>query len=243
MADVTSFKPGELVKVSRRDLGPMMALKRTGGTTIAGTSVLAHLAGIKVFATGGLGGVHRGGENSMDISADLTEMGRTPIAVVCSGPKSILDVGRTLEYLETQGVTVVSYSDTQDFPAFYMAKSGFKVPWNVNDPRAAAQILYYGHQLSLESGTVFGVPVPAEHASAAEEIQRAVDQAVLESEQNGMARGGSDVTPWLLERVHELTNGGSLMSNIAFIENATVVGTKIAVEYSKLLQEEHSSPV
>jgi len=227
------------VKVSRRDIGPVLSLKKDGGTTICSTLIFAALAGIKVIATGGLGGVHRGGENSLDISADLHELSRCPIAVVSCGVKSILDIGRTLEYLETLGVPVVTYGSNHNFPAFYSGSSGFKSPWKVDNPRLAAQILLSQWKLGLENGTIFAAPIPDAFLSQGAEIQGAIDQAVAESEQNGISRKGNDVTPWLLGRVVELTGGKSLESNIALLENAAGIGARIATEYALLQDELH----
>ncbi|QRW05163.1 indigoidine synthase A family protein [Ceratobasidium sp. AG-Ba] len=236
LADVESLKKAgkSPIKISRRDIAPAMSLGHYGGTTIAGTTVVAHLAGIKVFATGGLGGVHRGGETSMDVSADLTELGRTPIAVVASGAKSILDIGRTLEYLETQGVTVAAYDNDGHWPAFFSAQSGYKAPWAFNNPKDAAKAIYYADALGIQSGAIFGVPIPKEFEKVGLEIQAAVDQAVRESEENGIAKSGRDATPWLLNRVKDITKGLSLPSNIALLENNARIGAKIAVEYAKL---------
>ncbi|KAG8947413.1 hypothetical protein FRC04_010733 [Tulasnella sp. 424] len=224
----------KVYKVSRRDIAPVIALGKDGGTTISGTMILAALAGIKVFATGGLGGVHRGGEITWDVSADLTELGRTPVAVVAAGAKSILDIGRTLEYLETQGVTVATYGEQDDFPAFFTPSSGFKSPWRVNNPVDAARIIHTSDQLGLGGGQFFGVPIPESHYAAGAAIQAAVDRAVRESEENGMSARGKEVTPWLLNRVAELTRGESLKSNVALIENTALVGAKIAVELAKI---------
>ncbi|KAH8835714.1 pseudouridine 5'-phosphate glycosidase, partial [Flagelloscypha sp. PMI_526] len=224
------------VKVSRRDIGPAIALKANGGTTICSTSIFAAKAGIKIFATGGLGGVHRGGEISMDVSADLPELTRNQVAVVSAGVKSILDIRRTLEYLETLGVPVVAYSKRPDFPAFFGARSGFQVPWNTDDPQKIAEILFaQWNGLNLENGALIAVPIPEEHEARAAEIQACVDQAVAESESNGVARSGKDVTPWLLNRVKELTHGQSKESNIALLHNTAIVGGQIAVQYQKLL--------
>ncbi|KAG8731169.1 hypothetical protein FRC11_004827 [Ceratobasidium sp. 423] len=233
LADVGSLKDAGKapVKLSRRDIAPAMSLGWNGGTTIAGTTVIAHLAGIKVFATGGLGGVHRGGEISWDVSADLTELGRTPIAVVASGAKSILDIGRTLEVLETQGVTVAAYSNDGNWPAFFTPLSGYKAPWAFDNPKDAARSIYFAEKLGLQSGTIFGVPIPKEFESVGLEIQVAVDQAVRESEENGIAKSGRDATPWLLNRVKELTKG---LLDIALLENNSRIGARIAVEYAKL---------
>ncbi|KAF9453866.1 indigoidine synthase A-like protein [Macrolepiota fuliginosa MF-IS2] len=222
------------VKISRRDIAPAIALKADGGTTCSATLIFSALAGIKVFSTGGLGGVHRGGETSMDISADLHELTRCSVGLVSAGVKSILDIGRTLEYLETLGVPVVSYGDTPDFPAFFSRKSGFAVPWNVNNPIHAAQILHSQRQLGLENGTFFAAPIPHEHESKGEAIQKLVEQAIAESEANGMSKRGKEVTPWLLSRVLELTKGESLGSNVALLRNTASIGSQIAIQYAKL---------
>ncbi|KAF7985334.1 hypothetical protein HWV62_6535 [Athelia sp. TMB] len=240
------------VKVSRRDIGPVISQRMDGGTTISATLIFAALAGIKVFATGGLGGVHRGGENTMDVSADLHELSRYPVGLVSAGVKSILDIGRTLEYLvglflvirassthpyeqETLGVPVISYSKTNDFPAFFSTKSGFKTPWRVDDPASAANILFTQWQLGMNNGALFGVPIPEEYEAAGAKLQEAVDLAVAEADQNGVSKRGKEATPWLLRRVAELTAGGSLKSNIALIENTALVGGRIAAEYAKLV--------
>ncbi|OSD03147.1 indigoidine synthase A-like protein [Trametes coccinea BRFM310] len=226
-----------VVKLSRRDIGPAIALKRDGGTTCSATLIFSALAGIKVFSTGGLGGVHRGAETTMDISADLHELTRCPVGLVSAGVKSILDIGRTLEYLETLGVPVVSYGPTDDFPAFYSRRSGFKSPWRIDDPLSAARILHTHKQFGMSNGALFAVPIPEAYEAVGEELQRAVEQAVLESEANGMSRRGKEATPWLLKRVGELTAGKSLASNIALIENTALVGGQIAVAYSHLAKE------
>ncbi|KIJ23594.1 hypothetical protein M422DRAFT_62417 [Sphaerobolus stellatus SS14] len=207
--------PGK-VKMSRRDLAPAMGLRKSGGTTISATSLIASTVGIPIFATGGLGGVHRGGEVSWDVSADLTELGRTPIAVISAGAKSILDIGRTLEYLETQGVVVMTYGPTDEFPGFYSPTTGFKSPWHVNSPLDAARIIDASHRLGIQSGMLFAAPIPDEFAGSAGEIQKAVDQAVKESEANGVSKRGKEATPWILTRVAELTGGKSLPSSMWF---------------------------
>ncbi|KAI0698446.1 indigoidine synthase A-like protein [Cerioporus squamosus] len=235
LADVA--KNPTVVKLSRRDLGAAIALKMDGGTTCSTTLILAALAGIKVFATGGLGGVHRGAESTMDISADLHELTRCPVGLVSAGVKSILDIGRTLEYLETLGVPVVSYGPTDDFPAFYSRRSGYKSPWRVNDPVSAAKILHTHRQLGMSNGALFAVPIPERYESVGEELQRAVEQAVRESEENGVSRRGKEATPWLLKRVGELTAGKSLASNIALIENTAIVGGQIAAAYAQLASQ------
>ncbi|KAF7310868.1 Indigoidine synthase A-like protein [Mycena chlorophos] len=223
------------VKISRRDISSALALKVDGGTTIAATLIFAALAGIKVFATGGLGGVHRGGENSLDISADLQELTRCPVGLVSAGVKSILDIERTLEYMETLGVPVLSYSKTKDFPAFFTPRSGFQTPWNTDDPRVAAEILHTQAQLGMQHGVLFAAPIPEEYAERGQVFQEAVDQAVRESEINGMSKRGKDVTPWLLGRVAELTQRGSIEANIALLENSALIGGQIAAQYQQLI--------
>ncbi|KAF9237314.1 indigoidine synthase A-like protein [Melanogaster broomeanus] len=225
------------VKLSRRDIAPAIALKRDGGTTCSSTLIFAALAGIKVFATGGLGGVHRGGENTMDVSADLHELTRCPVGLVSAGVKSILDIGRTLEYLETLGVPVVSYAESDDFPAFYTRKSGFKSPWGTDDPETAARILYTQKQLGMSNGVLFAVPIPAMYEAAGTTLQEAVETAVQESEETGVSKSGKEVTPWLLKRVGELTCGKSLESNIALVQNTALVGGRIAAKYAKISKE------
>ncbi|KAJ7492667.1 indigoidine synthase A-like protein [Mycena latifolia] len=224
-------------KISRRDIAPALAMKADGGTTISATLIFAALAGIKIFATGGLGGVHRGGETSMDVSADLHELTRCPVGLVSAGIKSILDIGRTLEYLETLGVPVVPYSATKDFPAFFSPRSGFETPWNVNDPSTAARMLYTQWQLGMDNGALIAVPIPEEYAEKGESIQTAVNQAVRESEENGMSKRGKEATPWLLSRVAELTKHTSIDSNIALLKNTALIGGQIAVQYQILANQ------
>ncbi|OAL22762.1 hypothetical protein AYO20_11111 [Fonsecaea nubica] len=236
-------------KISRRDLGFVGGLglrgqKLNGGTTIAGTMILAHLAGIKVFATGGLGGVHRGGENTLDISADLTELGRTPVAVISSGCKSFLDIPRTLEYLETQGVGVGTFADGRqgdvDFPAFFSRDSGVKSPKTIQDEADAAAIIYAQQGFPLHSGLLFANPVPEESAMAKEEIDSIIAAAVAEAEEKGI--GGSANTPYILKRIRELSKGGSVRANEALIEANVIRGTKVAVELAKLERRGGAAP-
>ncbi|KAH9937007.1 indigoidine synthase A-like protein [Fomitopsis serialis] len=227
-----------IAKISRRDIGPAIAQKRDGGTTCSATLIFAALAGIKVFATGGLGGVHRGGEQSMDVSADLHELTRCPVGLVSAGVKSILDIGRTLEYLETLGVPVLSYGDTNDFPAFYSRRSGFKSPWRIDDPITAARVLFTQDHLGMKNGVLFGVPIPEQYQAIGEKLQESVEQAVRESEENGVSKLGKEATPWLLKRVGELTAGRSLTSNVALIENTALIGGQIAVAYAELASQE-----
>ncbi|SJL05436.1 uncharacterized protein ARMOST_08803 [Armillaria ostoyae] len=232
-----------VVKVSRRDIAPTIGARMDGGTTCSATLIFAALAGIKVFATGGLGGVHRGGQDSMDISADLFELTRCPVGLVSSGVKSILDIGRTLEYLaslallETLGVPVVTYGKSREFPAFFTRSSGFQVPWNVDNPLAAAKLLHTQWQLGMDNGILIAAPIPEEHEKVGTSIQQAVDQAVRESEENGMSKRGKEVTPWLLSRIVELTGGESLNSNVALLKNTALIGGQIAVQYQKMLSE------
>eukprot|EP01046_Picozoa_sp_COSAG06_P031018 COSAG06_NODE_2989_length_5984_cov_4.027698_2_plen_445_part_00 len=217
-------------KTSRRDMAAVVARGADGATTVAGTMVLAHMAGIEVFATGGIGGVHRGAETSMDISADLTELGRTPIAVVCAGVKSILDIGLTLEYLETQGVAVATIG-SEVFPSFYTVNSGFSSPATLGDPDAAAAQLHAAAQLGLQSGTLLAVPNPSPPEDE-KALEAAVTTALAECESAGVS--GKDVTPFLLARVTELTGGDSLASNVELVLNNSAVAARVAVALSKL---------
>ncbi|EKG21162.1 Pseudouridine-5'-phosphate glycosidase [Macrophomina phaseolina MS6] len=239
-------KDGTL-KISRRDLayacgmrllGPDQG-KFTGGTTVAGTMILAHLAGIKVFGTGGLGGVHRGGENSMDISADLTELGRTPVAVVSSGCKSFLDIPRTLEYLETQGVAVATFADGRtgsvDFPAFWSRESGVKSPSVVQNEREAAAMIYAQNTLGLSSGISFANPIPTSASVPKEEIDSIIEQAVAEAKVLGIT--GARNTPFILSKIKELTQGKTVKANRTLISSNVERATKIAKELLALEEE------
>ncbi|OJD37054.1 uncharacterized protein BKCO1_800030 [Diplodia corticola] len=237
----------DTLKVSRRDLAYACGLrllhpdqgKFTGGTTVAGTMILAHLAGIKVFGTGGLGGVHRGGENTMDISADLTELGRTPVAVVSSGCKSFLDIPRTLEYLETQGVAVATFADGRagsvDFPAFWSRESGVKSPSVVQNEKEAAAMIYAQHSLGLTSGISFANPIPASASIAKEEINGIIEQAVAEAEALGIT--GARNTPFILSKIKELTKGKSVPANRALIASNVERATNVAKELLALEEE------
>lgn len=232
--------PPRAIKASRRDLATVLAAGQgtIGGTTVSGTMVLAHYAGIPIFATGGIGGVHRGAEKTMDISADLTELSRTPVAVFCSGTKSILSLPLTLEYLETAGVTVATFDQGGAWPAFYAKDSGLKAT-PVRDVDFAARIIHTSRELGLGNGIVFGVPIPESHAHAGDEIQRAVEQAVRESEEQGIDRRGKEVTPWLLARVGQLTSK-ALESNKALVINNARVAAETAVRYAELRQTHES---
>ena len=211
-----------------------------GGTTIAGTMVLAHLAGIKVFATGGLGGVHRGGEVSMDISADLTELGRTPVTVISSGCKSFLDIPRTLEYLETEGVVVGTFADGRegavDFPAFFSRDSGVRSPKVIYDEKDAAAIIFAQSRFPLSSAIHFANPVPEKASIPKENMDGIIEEAVRLAEEQGVH--GADNTPFILQKIRELSMGKSVVANRALIESNVIRGTKVAVELARLeLQE------
>ncbi|XP_041795277.1 pseudouridine-metabolizing bifunctional protein C1861.05 [Chelmon rostratus] len=226
------------LKVSRRDLPYVISKGLSGGTTVSATMIAAHQAGIPVFVTGGIGGVHRDGENSLDISADLTELGRTPIAVVSAGVKSILDIGRTLEYLETQGVCVATYGALKNFPAFFSPQSGFTSPYQVCDPEEAAELIASCLSLGLQSGVLLAVPIPEEHAAAGQQIEEAIQAAVTEASAKGIR--GRDVTPFILQKVNDLTKGKSLQANIALIHNNAKVGSQIACALSKQMNDKTS---
>lgn len=216
----------ECKKVSRRDIAATIAKKLNGATTVSGTMVIAHMAGIQVFVTGGIGGVHRGAEESWDVSADLTELGRTPICVVCAGAKSILDLPKTLEFLETQGVCVAGYR-TNDFPAFFTPRSGLPVSCRLDGPEPAAALIDAQRRLGVTSGMVLAVPVPDALAAEAASVEEATRKALAECEAQKVK--GNEVTPFLLKRINELTGGESLRANIALVKNNVVVGAEVAV--------------
>ena len=216
------------IKVSRRDLPLVISQKQSGGTTVAATMICAKLAGIAVFVTGGIGGVHRESENTMDISADLMELAQTNVAVVCAGIKSILDIPRTLEYLETQGVPVIGYK-TEEFPAFYTPSSGSLVHSRLDTPEEIAHCMKIKWKLGLDGGIVIGNPVQEQDAMDASIIQQAISEALRDAAQKQIE--GKNVTPFLLERINRLTMGESLKSNISLICNNAHLGAKIAVAY------------
>ncbi|KXZ50302.1 hypothetical protein GPECTOR_17g941 [Gonium pectorale] len=218
-------------KVSRRDLPVVIAKRLDGATTVSATAALAALAGIQVFVTGGIGGVHRGGEATMDVSADLTELGRTPVAVVCAGAKSILDIPRTLEVLETLGVPVAAYG-TDEFPAFFTPRSGCQAPARVDSPKEAAALLDAGRRLGLGGGMLLAVPIPADAAAEGAEVEAAISTALREAEERGVK--GNQLTPFLLERVRTLTGGRSLAANIRLVKNNAAVGSALATELATL---------
>lgn len=216
----------DAIKVSRRDLAYVLATKKLGATTVAATMICAKLAGIEVFVTGGIGGVHRGAETSFDISADLQELARTGVAVVCAGVKSILDIGLTLEYLETHGVPVVSVGQAA-FPAFFTRDSGFKADFQLDTPEEQARFIRTKWQLGLEGGVVVSNPVPEASSMKNDEIDAIIAQALGEAAQQGVK--GKLVTPFLLARIKELTGGRSLATNIALVKHNALVGARLAV--------------
>ena len=215
----------DAVKCSRRDLPVVVAKRQTGATTVAGTMIVAAMAGIRIFVTGGIGGVHRGAPTTMDVSADLTELARTSVAVVCAGAKSILDLGLTLEVLETQGVPVIGYR-TDRFPAFYVQDSGFGVPHRSDSPEEIAQILASKWALGLEGGAVIATPIPEAHALDRDVIEAAIQEALQDADAKGLR--GKEITPFLLERLGTLTAGRSLEANIALIKANAAAGAAIA---------------
>ncbi len=215
----------KVTKASRRDLPALVAEGKDGATTVAATMIIAALAGIHVFATGGIGGVHRGAETTMDISADLEELANTPVAVICAGAKSILDLGLTLEYLETKGVPVLGYG-TKELPAFYTRHSGFSVDYRVDSPEEIAAFIRAQRQMEYPGGVLITNPIPEEYSMPAEQINAAIDQALREAAEQGIK--GKATTPFLLARVCELTGGESLASNIQLVLNNVRLAAKVA---------------
>ena len=220
----------KVAKVSRRDLAAIVARGADGATTVTTTMIIAHMAGIKVFATGGIGGEHRGAETTMDISADLEELAGTPVMVVCAGAKSILDLGLTLEYLETKGVPVIGYG-TDELPAFYTRSSGFGVDYRVDTPAQLAAMFKAQQELGMKGGMLVTNPIPEQYAMDKAVIDAAIEQAVAESKEQGIH--GKETTPFLLARVVELTGGDSLESNIQLVLNNAIVASKTAAELCK----------
>lgn len=221
----------DVVKASRRDLPFIISKKLTGATTVATTMILADLAGVKVFATGGIGGVHRGAQETFDISADLLELANTNVAVICAGAKSILDIGLTLEYLETNGVPVVGFG-TDELPAFYTRKSGFGVDYRVDSSMEVATALKAKWDLSLKGGMVIGNPIPEEFEMDYDTINNAIESALKEAEEKNIA--GKNVTPFLLDKVKTITAGKSLESNIELVYNNAKVAAQIAKDLSDI---------
>lgn len=223
-----------VAKVSRRDMALLVARQGSGATTVAATMIIAALAGIRVFATGGIGGVHRGAPLTFDVSADLQELARTPVAVVCAGAKSILDLGLTLEYLETHGVPVLGYR-TAELPAFFTRDSGFAVDARMDAPSDIAHVMQAQWALGLSAGLVIANPIPPEHAMSRERIDAAIAQALAEAKAQGIS--GKASTPFLLARVTDLTGGDSLASNIELVLNNARLGAAVAVAFAGLPRE------
>ncbi len=223
-------KGAKIAKASRRDLAVLCARGEDGATTVTTTMMIAHMAGISVFATGGIGGVHRGAETTMDISADLEELATTPVMVVCAGAKSILDLGLTLEYLETHGVPVVGYG-TKELPAFYTRHSGFPVDYQMDTPEELAAAFSALRDLNLKGGMLVTNPIPEEYSMDATVINKAIDEAMQQCRANGVH--GKETTPFLLAKVKELTGGESLASNIQLVYNNAKVAARTAAALCK----------
>ncbi|MBR3565149.1 MAG: pseudouridine-5'-phosphate glycosidase [Paludibacteraceae bacterium] len=224
-------KKGHAVtKASRRDLPVLIARGEDGATTVTTTMIIAAMAGIKVFATGGIGGVHRGAETTMDISADLEELAQTPVMVICAGAKSILDLGLTLEYLETHGVPVIGYQ-TEELPAFYTRHSGFKVDYRLDSPKELADAFRAKLDLGLRGGMLVTNPIPEEYSMPADVINKAIDEAVEESKRLGIH--GKESTPFLLAKIKDLTGGDSLAANIQLVLNNARLAARTAAELAK----------
>ena len=221
----------EIKKISRRDLAVAVSQKLSGSTTVASTMIIADLAKISVFATGGIGGVHRGAETTLDISADLDELSRTNVCVVCAGVKSILDIGLTLEYLETKGVPVIGYK-TSELPAFYSTKSGFNVDYRIDAAIDIASILKTKWDLSIDGGVLVTNPIPVAFELESSVMNEAINLAIIEADNENIT--GKKITPYLLSKVNEITKGKSLDANIKLIKNNADLAAKIAVHFSKI---------
>ena len=219
----------EIKKVSRRDLAITVAQKQSGSTTVASTMIIANFAKIVVFATGGIGGVHRGGENTLDISADLEELANTNVCVVCAGAKAILDLGLTLEYLETKGVPVIGYK-TSELPAFYSSESGFDVDYKIDSTLEIAEILKTKWNLSIDGGVLVTNPIPVGFELETSIMNEAINQAIVKADNENIT--GKKITPFLLSKVNEITQGKSLDANIKLIQNNADLAAKIALHYS-----------
>ncbi|MAN76307.1 MAG: pseudouridine-5-phosphate glycosidase [Rhizobiales bacterium] len=220
----------EAAKDSRRDLAAILVKGLTAGTTVATTMQIAAMAGIRVFATGGIGGVHRGAESTFDISADLTELSQTPVAVVCAGAKSILDIPKTLEVLESNGVPVIGYG-TDAFPAFFARESGYGVDYRLDTPQEVAALIATQAALNMAGGVLVANPIPEADALDADEINVRIAAAIADAERQGVTR--KDLTPYLLNRIFELTDGKSLVANIALVKNNAAVAARIAAALVK----------
>ena len=222
-----------VAKASRRDLPVLVAKGMDGATTVTTTMMIAAMAGIRIFATGGIGGVHRGAEVTMDISADLEELAETPVMVICAGAKSILDLGLTLEYLETKGVTVIGYG-TEELPAFYTRKSGFKVDYRLDTPEELAKAFHVKRELNLRGGMLVTNPIPERYSMDPAVINAAIDEALREAKAQGIH--GKETTPFLLAKIKDLTEGSSLDSNIHLVYNNAELAAKTAAALCKLEQ-------
>lgn len=229
--DYIGKKGLKVTKASRRDIPVLVARGEDGATTVAATMILANLAGVSVFATGGIGGVHRGAETTMDISADLEELASTPVMVICAGAKSILDLGLTLEYLETHGVSVLGYQ-TEELPAFFTRKSGFKVDYRMDTPKELAAAFKAKNDLGLRGSMVVANPIPEEYAMDADYISKSIAEAIDEANAKGIK--GKDTTPFLLDKLEKITGGSSLKANIQLVYNNAKVATQIACELSRM---------
>ena len=221
----------DVTKVSRRDMPMIIAQGMNGATTVASTMIIAQLAGIKIFATGGIGGVHRGASETFDISADLQELALTDVAVVCAGVKSILDIGLTLEYLETFGVPVVGFQ-TDDFPAFFTRKSGFVVDYRVDTEGVLAEFLKTKWSIPLKGGVVIANPVPAEFESDPKFINHAIEKALRHADAQGVR--GKRITPFLLAEIERMTGGSSLKTNIQLVMNNAALAARVACKYAQI---------
>ncbi|MBP7184769.1 MAG: pseudouridine-5'-phosphate glycosidase [Saprospiraceae bacterium] len=224
-------KGKEILKASRRDIPYIISQKRHGATTVAATMIVAHMSGIPIFATGGIGGVHRGANMTMDISADLQELANTSVAVVCAGAKSILDLKLTLEYLETYGVPVVGYK-ADYFPAFYSKNSPFKVDFRMDDVAQIAKMIHVKQAFSLKGGILIANPIPDEYDISYDEMELIIKDAIKECDR--LQINGKEVTPFLLSAIKEITSGKSLNANIALVKNNVQLGARIAFEFSKI---------
>ena len=224
-------KSKEVAKVSRRDLASIVAKKSLGATTVASTMMCAEMAGIKFFVTGGIGGVHRGYEETLDVSADLEELAQTNVNVICAGAKAILDLPRTMEFLETKGVPVVGYQ-TNVLPAFYTRTSNIKLPLSVENVEELAAMIHVKEELSLKGGVLVANPIPESDSLDETYINQIIDNAIEQSFKDGIS--GKDTTPYLLKTIVEKTNGKSLEANLALVYNNAKVGAKLAVSYQKL---------
>jgi pseudouridine-5'-phosphate glycosidase len=225
-------KSKEVAKVSRRDLASIIAKKTLGATTVASTMMCAEMAGIKFFVTGGIGGVHRGYEQTLDVSADLEELAQTSVNVICAGAKAILDLPRTMEFLETKGVPVVGYQ-TEVLPAFYTRTSNIKLPLSVQNVEELAAMIHVKEDLSLKGGVLVANPIPEEDSLDEAYINQIIDQTIEQSFKDGIS--GKDTTPYLLKTIVEQTKGKSLEANLALVYNNAKVGAKLAVAYQKLI--------